>query len=72
MSTADTVRARQWVSASEAAMILGCSRERVAKFVADGLLTRRTLPGAWSVYPLDEVEAFAARHTTPARAKGGP
>jgi len=68
MNALGSTAARRWISAGDACQILGCSRDRLASFVQAGHLTKRTLPDAWPTYDANEVEAFAERYTTPAKA----
>lgn len=60
MSTADTAaaappRAGQYVCCAEAARLLGTHPERVRLLAAAGLIRRRALPGARTLYSSEDL-----------------
>jgi len=58
----------EWLSAREAAGILGCDQRRLPRLASMGLLTAKRVPLAWPRYLRSDVERLAQDSITPASA----
>ena len=56
----------EWVSAAEAARILGSGPRNASRLAREGFLTERRLPGCDARYLLADVHGLAAMATLPA------